>query len=167
MLYFICNIYIIPYVFASRGLLFGTPWGFGLEYVLHIPLCVVRGDRIGSVMIRVRIDSPHPLVCRKRLLKGAVLRMRPEKTEAPSHSTCGTIKISPCSKTLQVHVCLRSYLRTKKEAGPRRLKIGPIKCAKLNWSFDKLFSAWKIGHIWWFMEMVNIFWIFRHCARDI
>jgi hypothetical protein len=31
------------------------------------------------VMIRVRIDSPHPLVCRKRRLNGAVLRMRPEK----------------------------------------------------------------------------------------
>ena len=31
------------------------------------------------VMIRVRIDPPHPLVCRKRRLNGAVLRMRPEK----------------------------------------------------------------------------------------
>jgi hypothetical protein len=29
--------------------------------------------------IRVRIDRPHPLVCRKRRLNGAVLRMRPEK----------------------------------------------------------------------------------------
>jgi hypothetical protein len=34
-----------------------------------------------------------------------------------------------------------------KGAGPRRVKIGPIKWAKLNLSFDKLFSAWKIGHI--------------------
>jgi hypothetical protein len=41
--------------------------------------------------------------------------------------------------------------------GPRRVKIGPIKGAKLNWSFDKLFSAWKIGRIWWFMEMVLFF----------
>jgi hypothetical protein len=31
------------------------------------------------VRIRVRIDPPHPLVCRKRRLNGAVLRMRPEK----------------------------------------------------------------------------------------
>jgi hypothetical protein len=31
------------------------------------------------VRIRVRIDHPHPLVCRKRRLNGAVLRMRPEK----------------------------------------------------------------------------------------
>jgi hypothetical protein len=31
------------------------------------------------VRIRVRIDTPHPLVCRKRRLDGAVLRMRPEK----------------------------------------------------------------------------------------
>jgi hypothetical protein len=29
--------------------------------------------------IRVRIDPPHLLVCRKRRLRGAVLRMRPEK----------------------------------------------------------------------------------------
>jgi hypothetical protein len=31
------------------------------------------------VRIRVRIHPPHPLVCRKRRLNGAVLRMRPEK----------------------------------------------------------------------------------------
>jgi hypothetical protein len=31
------------------------------------------------VRIRARIDPPHPLVCRKRRLNGAVLRMRPEK----------------------------------------------------------------------------------------
>jgi hypothetical protein len=31
------------------------------------------------VRIRVRIDPPHSLVCRKRRLNGAVLRMRPEK----------------------------------------------------------------------------------------
>jgi hypothetical protein len=28
--------------------------------------------------IRVRIDPPHPFVCCKRLLNGAVLRMRPD-----------------------------------------------------------------------------------------
>jgi hypothetical protein len=31
------------------------------------------------VRIRVRIDSPHPFVCRKRRLNRADLRMRPEK----------------------------------------------------------------------------------------
>jgi hypothetical protein len=31
------------------------------------------------VRIRVRIVPPHPLVCRKRRLNGAVLRVRPEK----------------------------------------------------------------------------------------
>jgi hypothetical protein len=31
------------------------------------------------VRIRVRIDPPQPLVCRKRWLNGAVLRMRPGK----------------------------------------------------------------------------------------
>jgi hypothetical protein len=30
-------------------------------------------------LIGVRINPPHPLVCRKRRLNGAVLRMRPEK----------------------------------------------------------------------------------------
>jgi hypothetical protein len=33
----------------------------------------------GPVRIRVRVGPPHPLVCRKRQLNGAVLRMRPEK----------------------------------------------------------------------------------------
>jgi hypothetical protein len=32
----------------------------------------------GPVKIRVRIGPPHPLVCCKRRLNGAVLRMRPE-----------------------------------------------------------------------------------------
>jgi hypothetical protein len=50
--------------------------------------------------IRVRIDPPHPLLCRKRRLNGAVLRMRPGKPEAPCHSRCGPIKIPPCSKAL-------------------------------------------------------------------
>jgi hypothetical protein len=31
------------------------------------------------VRVQVRIDPPHPLVCRKRRLNGTVLRMRPEK----------------------------------------------------------------------------------------
>jgi hypothetical protein len=34
-----------------------------------------------------------------------------------------------------------------KGAGPRRVKFSTIKWAKLNLTFDKLFSAWKIGHI--------------------
>jgi hypothetical protein len=51
--------------------------------------------------IRVRISPLHPLVCRKRRLNGAVLRMRSTgKTEAPCHSRCGTIKIPICSKAL-------------------------------------------------------------------
>jgi hypothetical protein len=36
-------------------------------------------DQMSFPRIRVRIDPPHPLVCRKRRLNGAVLRMRPEK----------------------------------------------------------------------------------------
>jgi hypothetical protein len=52
------------------------------------------------VRIRVRASSQHPLVCRKRRLSRAVLRMRPEKTEVPCHSRSGTIKISPCSNAM-------------------------------------------------------------------
>jgi hypothetical protein len=38
----------------------------------------------------------HPLASRKsRFKNGAVLRMRPEKTEALCHSRCGAIKIPP------------------------------------------------------------------------
>jgi hypothetical protein len=38
-----------------------------------------KSRKITTVRIRVRIDSPHPLVYRKRRLNGAVLQMRPEK----------------------------------------------------------------------------------------
>jgi hypothetical protein len=38
-----------------------------------------QGYHMIPSMIRVRIDPPHPLVCIKRRLNGAVLRMRPEK----------------------------------------------------------------------------------------
>ena len=42
------------------------------------------------VRIRVRIGPPHPLVCRKRRLNGAVLRMRPEKPR--SRATAGVVR---------------------------------------------------------------------------
>jgi hypothetical protein len=54
---------------------------------------------LGPMRIQVRIDPPHPLVCRKRRLNGEVLWMRPEK-QIPWHSRCSTIKIPPCSKAL-------------------------------------------------------------------
>jgi hypothetical protein len=51
------------------------------------------------VRIRVRIDPPHPLLCRKRRLSGAVPRMRPEIPR--SRVTAGvTLKIPPCLKAL-------------------------------------------------------------------
>jgi hypothetical protein len=37
---------------------------------------------IWDLLFYVRIDPPHPLVCRKRPLNGAVLRMRPEKPKS-------------------------------------------------------------------------------------
>jgi hypothetical protein len=48
----------------------GQSWSLASLYLIYIPPPTVR--------IRVRIDPPHPLVCRKRRLDGAVLRMRPE-----------------------------------------------------------------------------------------
>jgi hypothetical protein len=42
------------------------------------------------VRIRVRIDPPHSLMCRKRRLNGAVFRMRPEK--ARSRVTAGVAR---------------------------------------------------------------------------
>jgi hypothetical protein len=49
--------------------------------MFFIALCIVVVTCIIvlPVRIRVRIDPPHPHVCRKRRLIGAVLRMRPEK----------------------------------------------------------------------------------------
>jgi hypothetical protein len=45
----------------------------------HITLTIILIESRGPVRIPVRIDPPQPLVCRKRRLNGAVLRMRPEK----------------------------------------------------------------------------------------
>jgi hypothetical protein len=58
-------------------------------------------NMMGSVRIRIRIDPPHPLFCRKRRLNVAVLRMKQENPRS-CVSQCGTIKIPPCSKALSV-----------------------------------------------------------------
>jgi hypothetical protein len=50
---------------------------FNLDFMFFLQILPVR--------IRVRIDPPHPLVCHKRRLNGAVLRIRPEKLR--SHVT--------------------------------------------------------------------------------
>jgi hypothetical protein len=50
---------------------------FALTYMYMFTVGVA--PVILPVRIRVRIDPPHPLVCRKRRLNGAVLQMRPEK----------------------------------------------------------------------------------------
>jgi hypothetical protein len=54
------------------------------------------------VRIRVRINPPHPLVCRKRRLNGGDPSEETGKTEVPCHSRCCTIKIPPCSKALSI-----------------------------------------------------------------
>jgi hypothetical protein len=53
-----------------------NPWESEVEYILHIQLHVERGDSKGS-----SLDETG-------------------KMEAPCRSSCGMIKISPCSKTL-------------------------------------------------------------------
>jgi hypothetical protein len=52
------------------------PLGSGLQWILHIPLCVIRGKEWGGPT-----DETG-------------------KTEAPCRSGCNTIKIPPCSKVL-------------------------------------------------------------------
>jgi hypothetical protein len=69
-------------------------------FFIILYVCIFLKTYILPVRIRVRICPPHPLVCRKRRLNGAVLRMRPGKTEVLCHSRCVTIKIPPCSKAL-------------------------------------------------------------------
>jgi hypothetical protein len=51
---------------------FGFFFGFCFITIIHL-------SWIRPMRIRVRIDPPHPLVCRKRRLNGAILQMRPEK----------------------------------------------------------------------------------------
>jgi hypothetical protein len=51
-------------------------------YYIYIYICSCFLLHNTLVRIRVRIDPPHPLVCRKRRLNGAVLRMRPEKSRS-------------------------------------------------------------------------------------
>jgi hypothetical protein len=63
-----------------------------------------------SMRIRARIGPQHPLVCRKRRLNGAVLRMRPKKLRPLYHSRCGTIKIPSCLKVLGPYMYLLNFL---------------------------------------------------------
>jgi hypothetical protein len=51
----------------------------GVCVALHSILYLLFGLWLRFMRIRDRIDPPHPLVCRKRRLNGAVFRMRPEK----------------------------------------------------------------------------------------
>jgi hypothetical protein len=50
-------------------------WAYGNSFVFPQLFSI----EIVPVRIWVRIDTPHPLVCRKRRRNGVVLRMRPEK----------------------------------------------------------------------------------------
>jgi hypothetical protein len=48
-------------------------------YIISQCSFVISQCSFRPVRIRVRIDPPHPLVCHRRRLNGAVLRMRSEK----------------------------------------------------------------------------------------
>jgi hypothetical protein len=50
-----------------------------VRYRMNIMSTLYTFLLVYPMRIRVRIDPPLPLVCRKRRLNGAVLRMRPEK----------------------------------------------------------------------------------------
>jgi hypothetical protein len=63
---------------------------------IYFPYNQDKNIYIKPVRIRVRVGSPHPLVCRKRRLPSD----ETGKTEVPCHRKCGTIKIPPCSKAL-------------------------------------------------------------------
>jgi hypothetical protein len=63
---------------------FGMVLSLELSPVFHVDIKKLKMFNCSDcccspVRIRVRIDPSHPLVCRKRRLNGAVLRMRPEK----------------------------------------------------------------------------------------
>jgi hypothetical protein len=55
-----------------------------LKDIINVICSIHNPLRIG-----VRMDPSHPLVCRKRRLNGAVLRMRPEKRR--SRVTAGVV----------------------------------------------------------------------------
>jgi hypothetical protein len=57
-------------------------------------------DPVTAVRIRVRIDSPHPLMCLKKATEWGGPSDETGKTEVPLHSRCGMIKIPPFSKAL-------------------------------------------------------------------
>jgi hypothetical protein len=74
--------------------------GTNHPWVKGIQTCSKEGDspslmgdnskivKIQRKFLKILIDPPHPLVCCKRRLNGAVLRMRPEKPR--SRVTAGT-----------------------------------------------------------------------------
>jgi hypothetical protein len=94
---------------------FVIAWDRGTEDVmpLHVPpsiKCSVESASSESlatisklllhVRIPVRIHPPLPLLCRRRRLCGAVIRIKHEKNKASCDSRCDTIKIPHCSRAL-------------------------------------------------------------------
>ena len=65
------------------------PWGPGSEKGLLYTLLVVKGDKIGTVILRRPQKKPKQTNRQKTSFK----------TEARCHMRCGTIKDPPCSKT--------------------------------------------------------------------
>jgi hypothetical protein len=77
--------------YDNRNRKFFFKWSLAVTF----PRCI-------PVKIWVRMDPPHPLVCRTnvRATNWGGPSDETEKNENPCHSRCGTIKIPPCSKAL-------------------------------------------------------------------
>jgi hypothetical protein len=70
------SLFSVRSIFKSKTGYQQTSWCY--RFFNNIIISQHFANRI-PVRIRVRIDPLHPLVCHKRRLNGAVLRMRPEK----------------------------------------------------------------------------------------
>jgi hypothetical protein len=94
----------------------------------------------GPVKIRVRIDSPHPIVCRKRQLNGGGPSDETGKTEVPCHSRCGTIKFPPCSKAMNIeHTCRPKF------CSPSQVKpVSQIQQFHLRLGYDALTACFLV-----------------------
>jgi hypothetical protein len=102
--YFKPNLYSlwIKHFRAGRNLdctTHAVTWGLSFSSLIRRTAPVSR--LLQLVRIRVRIDPPHPLICRNlEATEWGGPSDETGKTEAPCHSRCGTIKISPRSKAL-------------------------------------------------------------------
>jgi hypothetical protein len=102
-----------------------SDWNFFTRFYTNLIFCTIFVWR--PVRIQVRIDPPHPLVCRKRRLNGAVLRVKLEKlrchSSVLSNSTSVTLAYSiQIKKSLLVWVHWKTGSLSADASG-RNLKL--------------------------------------------